>query len=175
MDPLAWPLRLTGHGVVLREWEDADLAAMKELLDAPEIARNTPIPSPLDPVPYLARIRRLRAEDNTLHLAITTDGQTPLGLAFLSPAKAEAGYVVGRAHRGQGLAVRTTRLLTEFAHHTLGLPEVFLSIRTDNEPSQGVARSAGYELLPGEPARREEEGRVFLLDRWRHQNASGTD
>ncbi|MCO1576830.1 GNAT family N-acetyltransferase [Crossiella sp. SN42] len=170
MDQLASPLRLTGHGLVLREWEDTDHQAMIEVLDSPEVARNTPVPFPFDPVEYLAMIRRTRAEDNRLHLAITTDGETPLGLAFLAPARAEAGYVIGRAHRGQGLAVRTTRLLTEFGHHTLGLPELRLRIRTDNAPSQGVARAAGYQLVEGEPERLERGGEVAFLEVWRHRS-----
>ncbi|MGO1051999.1 GNAT family N-acetyltransferase [Crossiella sp. CA198] len=169
MDPLAWPLTLTGHGLVLREWNDADLEVMTELLDHPEIHANTPIPSPFDPADYLAMIRRTRAEDNRLHLAITTDGKTALGLAFLAPTRAEAGYVVGPAHRGQGLAVRTTRVLTEFGHDVLGLDEIRLRINTTNDPSKGVARSAGYQLAPGEPERLERDGAVVFLEIWTHQ------
>ena len=47
-DPLPYPLRLTGTGVVLREWRHDDLADLVELLDEPEIARWTPMPSPFE-------------------------------------------------------------------------------------------------------------------------------
>lgn len=154
-DHLARPIRLTGRGLVLREWADADLPAMTDLFDEPDIAEYTNIPSPFDPGDYLAMIRRTRAEDNRLHLAITKDGRAPLGLAFFSPARGEVGYVVGKAHRRQGLAVRATRLLTEFGHDVIGLPRLTAQIIEGNTPSLGVARAAGAvgldHGLPGAP------------------------
>lgn len=39
-------IELTGEGLVLRDWTEADLAAMPELFDHPDIAYWTPIVSP---------------------------------------------------------------------------------------------------------------------------------
>ncbi|MBP2474928.1 RimJ/RimL family protein N-acetyltransferase [Crossiella equi] len=167
-DPYAGPLRLSGHGVILREWTDADLPVMTELFDDPEVAAYTNVPAPFVAEEYLATIRRVRAEDNRLHLAVTTDGETPLGLGFFAPARREIGYIVGRAHRGRGLAARTTRLLTDWGHTVAGIAELKLCIVTENLPSQGVAKAAGYTLSPEEPKRLEADGRVLHLATWTH-------
>ena len=71
-------LRLTGHGLVLREWRDADLATMMELFDDPCIAHRTPIASPFDLAAardYLHKARQARVQDQRIHVAITTDGR----------------------------------------------------------------------------------------------------
>ena len=173
MDPSVSPVRLTGNGLVLREWRDDDLPAMVELFEDPDVARWTPIPSPFDLAAahdYLTMIRRTRAEDGRLHLAITRDGDdTPLGLVFLSPVRSSAGYVVGKAHRGQGLAVRASRLVTEFAHEVCGLRRVYLEIASGNEASMGVARALGYHLTDTPPERVEANGYSLTLLTWAHE------
>ena len=45
---LPFPLTLTGSGVVLREWRSDDLDDLIVMLDDPDIARWTPMPSPFD-------------------------------------------------------------------------------------------------------------------------------
>ena len=45
---LPYPIALTGDGISLREWRDEDLDDLVELLDEPDIARWTPMPSPFD-------------------------------------------------------------------------------------------------------------------------------
>lgn len=80
-------VRLTGHDLVLREWEEADLPVMAELFDDPGVAYRTPLASPfgLDEArAYLEMVRRTRAAGDRLHLAITTDGHKPLGEVLVS-------------------------------------------------------------------------------------------
>jgi RimJ/RimL family protein N-acetyltransferase len=156
-DPLAYPIRLSGRGLVLREWTDDDLPDLPALLADPDVDRFTPIKSPFDPVAYLAGVRRGRAEDGRVSLAVTTDGAAPLGLAFLHPGRGEIGYAVGPAHRGRGLALRSTLLLTELGHDRLGLPELVLRISPFNGPSRAVAQAAGYRLTD----RLDEAGQVW--------------
>jgi len=167
-DPLAWPVRLTGHGLVLREWDDGDLPAMVELFDEPDVAEYTNVPSPFDPVDYLAMIRRTRAQDNRLHLAVTTDGRVPLGLAFFGPVRGELGYITGRAHRGRQLARRVVRVLTDFGHRVLGLDQLMLQIVVGNVPSQAVALAAGYRRTDRELARIQDKGKTKLVETWVH-------
>src|SRR4051794_34426197 len=75
-------IRLTGHGLVLREWTEQDLATMVELFDDPDVAYRTPIVSPFDLAAardVLQKARRARAEEQRIHLAITTDGRRAKG------------------------------------------------------------------------------------------------
>ncbi|RFU82361.1 N-acetyltransferase [Streptomyces triticagri] len=164
-------VRISAEGIVLREWDDADLPALRELFDDPDVGYRTPLAVPFDDAAareYLDMIRRKRAEGTRLHLAITTDGDTPLGEVLVNCARGSIGYAIGAAHRGQGLAGRATRLLTAYAHETLGLARVLLEIEPDNRPSMAVARSAGYEELDVPPEKVVEKGRPLILHVWQH-------
>ncbi|WP_433124879.1 GNAT family N-acetyltransferase [Micromonospora sp. CA-240977] len=143
VDPTDSPLLLIGEGVVVREWSDSDTPYLKGLFDAADTAANTDIPAPFDAEAFLVRIRRRRAQ-RIIDLAVTRDGGEPLGLVALHVASGVLGYAIGPAHRGQGLASRSLRRMTEFCHEELGLSRLRLAIVQGNLPSQGVARSAGY-------------------------------
>ncbi|MCX4978346.1 GNAT family N-acetyltransferase [Streptomyces sp. NBC_00620] len=169
-------VRLTGEGLVLREWTDADLPVMAELFDDRDIAYWTPLASPFDAAAaraYLARARQARADGMSLRLAITADGALPLGEVLLfrknpdDPA-VSLGYTVGSAHRGQRLGSRALRLLTDYAHHDLGLPRVTLGIATENAASISVARSAGYHPTDEPPLDVVTKGRPRAIRTWAH-------
>ncbi|WP_406491670.1 GNAT family N-acetyltransferase [Streptomyces sp. NBC_00846] len=165
------PVRLAGHDLILREWENADLPAMVELFDEPEIADRTPLSSPFDMKAareYLEMIHRTRAEGQRLHLAITTDGRKPLGEVLLNLSRGTMGYGVGTAHRGQRLALRAAQLMTDYAHQILELPRVLLEIEADNAPSIAVARDLEFRLTNDGPERVEGKGRAFILHTWAH-------
>jgi len=56
--------QLTGHGLILREWSDEDLPALRDLFDDPDVAYRTPLVSPFDLTAardYLADARRVAA------------------------------------------------------------------------------------------------------------------
>ncbi|NGN67597.1 GNAT family N-acetyltransferase [Streptomyces sp. A7024] len=169
--PFPERMRLTGEGLVLRDWTEDDLAAMPELFDDPDIAYWTPIVSPFDAAAAqirLDRARQLRAEGTSILLAITTDGGAPLGEAMLrrAPEGTEIGYAVGPAHRGQGLAARTVRVLAEYAFTQLGAEEVILELEAENAASVAVAVKAGFRLLDVPLIEGEEKGRAFRLQTW---------
>ncbi len=164
----AAPVRLTGAGLVLREWEPRDLAAMIELFDDPEVARRTPLPSPFGPAEAAARLARAQQREH-LFLAVTTDGDRPLGEVLLG-ADGNLGYVLGPAHRGQGLAVRAVTLLREHAH-AQGFPVLHLEIEPDNAASRAVARGAGFALVRPAAEVVVDKGREVVLDRWEHRPA----
>jgi hypothetical protein len=82
-------IQLTGHGLVLREWTDDDLPAMVDQFDDPEVDRWAPLRAPfnLDAAhDYLGEARHLRTNGQRMQLAVTIDGNTPLGEILLSRA-----------------------------------------------------------------------------------------
>ncbi|NEC84909.1 GNAT family N-acetyltransferase [Streptomyces sp. SID12501] len=170
------PLWLPGEGLVLREWTEADLPAMTDLFDDPGIAHWTPLASPFDLAAaraYLATARQARLDGLRVQLAITTDGQLPLGEVLVirrnaNDRTASLGYSVGATHRGRHLGSRALTVLTDYAHHTLGLPRVTLSIEAENGASAAVARAAGYHLTDEPPILTVDKGRSLALRTWAH-------
>ncbi|GGX59821.1 GNAT family N-acetyltransferase [Streptomyces minutiscleroticus] len=164
-------IELSGEGLVLRDWTEADLAAMPELFDHPDIAYWTPIVSPFDEAAARARLekdRRLRAEGTVVLLAITVGGGAPLGEVMLrrSPEGMEIGYAVGPAHRGRGLAARAVRVMASYAFGQLGAERVILELEAENAASVAVAAKAGFRLLDVPLITGEEKGRPYALQTW---------
>ncbi|MEC4020399.1 GNAT family N-acetyltransferase [Streptomyces sp. H27-D2] len=164
---------LTGFGLHLRGWTEQDLPAMVELFDEPEIARWTPMPSPFGPAEARERLAGGRADPARIPFAITEDGTAPRGEGLVIRTghdgyDAELGYVIGARYRGQGLAVRALRLLTDYAHVTLGLDRLALRIEEENTASCAVARSAGYRLTDDEPVVRGSRDKPVILRTWQH-------
>ncbi|WP_328673669.1 GNAT family N-acetyltransferase [Streptomyces sp. NBC_00328] len=164
-------IELTGEGLVLRDWTEADLTAMPELFDHPDIAYWTPLVSPFDAAAARARLdrdRQFRAEGTVILLAITVDGGAPLGEVMLrrAPEGTEIGYAVGPAHRGQGLAVRAVRVMAAYAFEQMGAEQVILELEAENAASVAVATKAGFTLLDVPLITGEEKGRPFTLQTW---------
>src|SRR4051795_10168810 len=155
---LPFPITLIGDGVQLREWVPDDLDDLVELLDEPDIARWTPMPSPFDVeagLAYLKRARQGRTSGQRIQLAITADGGKPLGEVLLFGVdaglkEAELGYLVGARYRRRGLAAGSLQLLSAYAGSTLKLSRLLLRIDPANTASTAVARRCGYTLT-GEP------------------------
>ncbi|MEU5178979.1 GNAT family N-acetyltransferase [Streptomyces longwoodensis] len=169
--PFPERIRLTGEGLVLRDWTEADVPAMPALFDHPDIAYWTPIVSPFDEEAAWARLdrdRRLRADGTAMLLAVTVDGGAPLGEVMLrrAPEGTELGYAIGPAHRGQALAVRAVRVMAAYAFEELGADRVVLELEAENAASVAVATKAGFRLLDVPLIRGEEKGRPFALQTW---------
>ncbi|WP_329303487.1 GNAT family N-acetyltransferase [Streptomyces sp. NBC_00659] len=164
-------IELSGEGLVLRDWTEADLTAMPELFDHPDIAYWTPLVSPFDAAAARARLdrdRQFRAEGTVILLAITVDGGAPLGEVMLrrAPEGTEIGYAVGPAHRGQGLALRAVRVMAAYAFEQMGAEQVILELEAENAASVAVATKAGFTLLDVPLITGEEKGRPFTLQTW---------
>ena len=170
---------ISGFGLYLREWTDADLPVMVELFDDPQVGRWTPLSRPFDLAAaraYLDQARTRRAEGRSIQLTITTDEHTALGevLLFVTGPDgrgpggrvAELAYAVGAASRRQALATRAVRLMTGYAYQTLGMLQVILRIDPDNSASVGVARAAGFVLTDAAPITSGTSGPLLT---WRHQ------
>ncbi|MGW1186878.1 GNAT family N-acetyltransferase [Streptomyces sp. NPDC002559] len=169
--PFPERIELVGEGLVLRNWTEADLAAMPDLFDHPDIAYWTPIVSPFDDAAARTRLdrdRQMRAEGTAILLAITVDGRAPLGEVTLrrAPKGAEIGYAVGPAHRGQGLAARAVRVMAAYAFEHLGVGQVVLELEAENAASVAVATKAGFGLLDVPLIQGEEKGRPCALQTW---------
>ena len=160
------PVRLVGDGLVLREWEERDLPLMAELLDDPDVALWTPLPTPFTAEQARLRLERSRRRD-PLQLAVTTDGDLPLGEVVLM-STGHLGYVLGARHRGQGLAARAVALLREHAHD-VGHEAVRLQISEGNLASEALARRTGFRLVPGEDEVVVDKGRTHRLRTWEHR------
>lgn len=169
--PFPERIELAGEGLVLRDWTEDDLPAMRDLFDHPDIAYWTPIASPFDDTAArtrLDRARQLRAEGTAILLAITVDGSAPLGEVMLrrAPEGTELGYAVGPAHRGKALAARSVRVMAGYAFEQLGADRVILELEAENTASLAVATRAGFVLLGVPLIEGEEKGRPYALQTW---------
>jgi RimJ/RimL family protein N-acetyltransferase len=171
---LPFPISLTGEGVQLREWRSEDLDDLIRLLDEPDVARWTPMPSPFDVeagIAYLKRAYQGRISGQRIQLAITVDGGRPLGEVLLFGVdaglrEAELGYLVGAAHRRRGLASAALTTMSGYAHGTLGLRRLLLRIDPANRASTAVARRCGYRLTGEPPILQEGPYGPSSLDTW---------
>jgi RimJ/RimL family protein N-acetyltransferase len=162
--------RISAHGLILREWTRDDLVVMQELFDDPAVAFWTPLESPFDQTAALRYLTSaLHSSNQRLHLAITTDGEQARGEVLLNRVTGSIGYIVGVQHRGQRLAVRALRAITEYAHRNLELPRVILEIEAGNHPSIAVARAAGFEPAAKPPETVTDKGRTYELHTWEHR------
>jgi RimJ/RimL family protein N-acetyltransferase len=173
----ATPLRLTGHGLVLREWTADDLDAMVSVFDNPQADAFTPVASHFDRTAAeerFARAREDRAEGRRICLAITEDGDLPLGevLIFRDETHApgaEIGYAIDPAYRGRGLASRAVRLMTAFGYETAGADRLVLRIDGRNKASHAVARATGFVPDGAKPVIQVVKGREQAIATWVHR------
>ncbi|MGX6602952.1 GNAT family N-acetyltransferase [Micromonosporaceae bacterium Da 78-11] len=171
---LPYPLTLTGDGIILREWRSEDLDCLVTMLDEPDIARWTPMPSPFDEeagIAYLKRARQGRLSGRRIQLAITADGGEPLGEVLLfgvdaGAKEAELGYLIGERHRRRGLASGALSLLSAYAQSSLNLNRLVLRIDPGNTSSTSVARRCGYRLTGEAPILQEGPWGPTSLDTW---------
>jgi RimJ/RimL family protein N-acetyltransferase len=132
------------------------------------------MPSPFDVeagIAYLKRAYQGRISGQRIQLAITADGGQPLGevLLFgvdLGLKEAELGYLVGREHRGRGLAAGALSLLSSYARSSLNLSRLLLRIDPGNTASTAVARRCGYRLTGEPPILQEGPYGPTSLDTW---------
>ena len=144
-------------GVVrLRPWSAADAPALATAWSDEEVRRWTAVPA--DPSVDHARrwieaegLRRRQGLGLDLVVApVDADDDTVLGEVGLvtmagGPARAEAGWWVGPAHRRQGIATRAVTLFARWCRDELEL-ELFAEVDADNAPSIWVAEAAGIRL-----------------------------
>ena len=114
------------------------------------------MPSPYtkdDAFRWIALADSMRREGSAIHLLIAgARDDAPLGSVGLeietpSAPPAQIGYWVAAPARGQGVATRAVRLLSDWALDRLRLPAVEIQVLPANLASQAVARKAGFTLV----------------------------
>jgi ribosomal-protein-alanine N-acetyltransferase len=106
-----------------------------------------------DPVPdhiaagdeWLARSRHQTATGSRLQWSIDRPGVTnSIGTVSLSIPTPAIGFVLGRAHWGQGLATEAAQEVLRHAFNSLGLPEVSAEAASRNKASLRVIAKLGF-------------------------------
>jgi RimJ/RimL family protein N-acetyltransferase len=170
--PADEPVRMHAEDLLLREWTHADVPDMVELFNTDEMNRWTPLPSPFDQeaaVRYVEAAHRQRREDGTLQLAITLDGDAPVGEVLVFPGRredsVELAYAVGAPHQGRGLGRRAVEAVLVLASES-SARMAELVIATDNIRSQRVAQATGFSMTDDPPTQRQRKGFVLTMVRW---------
>jgi RimJ/RimL family protein N-acetyltransferase len=151
--------------VALRPWARGDVKDLARVCRDPEIPKYTRVP--LDYTPEIGAFfvegSADRARDGVaLELAVVAaaGGELLASVGLHQPSgdddgggggggggSAEIGYWTAREARGRGVATRATRLLAGYALGPLRFARVEIAAFLENEPSQRVALSAGFERV----------------------------
>jgi RimJ/RimL family protein N-acetyltransferase len=143
---------LSDGRVTLRAWTSADVPAIVEMCEDPDVIRFTSVP-----VPYEAddaqlwldlHPGRLAAGDGAA-FAITEAGDErvvgSIGVRVLhEQGAAETGYHIVAERRGRGLATAALRLIARWTFAELPVGRLQLTTHLDNPGSQRVAEKAGF-------------------------------
>ena len=153
MPALSLPDPPLGDGEIrLRAWSAADVPALVEACQDPEIPRWTVVPAPYTERharDFIGAGAQDREAGRELALAVVDDDGRLLGSIGLAELDwedrhGEIGYWIAREARGRSVATRATRLLSEYALGELGLERLELLAHPENVSSQRVALKAGY-------------------------------
>jgi RimJ/RimL family protein N-acetyltransferase len=167
--PLALPDPPLSDGVIaLRRWTAADVPAIVEACQDPEITRWTLVPSPYgekDARAYLERVAdgwdagvrgSFAVVDGAGGGHGTLLGATGLEAIDWDQRAADVGYWVAAPARGHGVATRAVELLAGWAFGPLGIERLELRTDAGNAASQAVAARAGFTRSAGPLVRRPE-------------------
>jgi [ribosomal protein S5]-alanine N-acetyltransferase len=152
--PIEFPVEGLSDGVVrLRLMAEADISAIVEAVQDPEIPRWTHVPEPYgeEDARHWHRMATTGYEAGTDLATLVVDADEgrllgAVGLHNLDPAtgRCSAGYWVAAPERGRGHARRALTLLSRFAFDELGAQRIELWIEPANAPSLRVAEAAGF-------------------------------
>lgn len=139
----------------LRHWRLADAPALAAAWADERVRLWNPPPADADPASWIMRCEERWTLGLSVDFVIDVDGEVggEVGLRnFTSdPDRAELGVWVGTPHRRQGLAVRSVRSVTDWAHAELALDQLWARTAPANEPAAALFEAAGWHRL-GEKA-----------------------
>ena len=175
--------------VTLREVAEPDLADLLEVNGDDEVTRYLPYStwrSRDDAVAWFVRMQGLCATGTARQLVIErpSDGRvigTVLLFHFDEPsARAELGYVLGRAHWRQGYATEALRAVCRHAFEATGVRRIEAEVRPDNVASSELLLSLGFTHEGRLRQRWVAKGETYdtniyglLLDDWLKRNTGG--
>jgi RimJ/RimL family protein N-acetyltransferase len=152
--------------VALRAYTDADVPALVEICQDPEIPRWTLVPSPYGEVEardFMLRVAEGHATGTRVTFAIAAadepaalQGSVGLQAIDWDVRAADVGYMLGSRARGRGLATRAVELVAGWAFGTLGLERLELRTIAENAASRAVAERAGFTPVQAPLVRRPE-------------------
>jgi [ribosomal protein S5]-alanine N-acetyltransferase len=143
---------LTDGTVLLRRWEEDDLACVEEGSRDPEIPQGTTVPAIFTPAEGRAWIERQwgrqeNGEGLSLAIARADSGEALGNINLLfrrQPTAAAIGYWLVERVRGRGLGSRAVALLAHWALADAALERVEALVLPDNVASQRVLEKAGF-------------------------------
>ena len=151
--PLALGRDLESARLLIRLVTQADLPALLTVNSDDAVTRYLPYASwrgMEDARNWYTRMSGLRAAGSALQFAILERRSgTAIGSCLLfryeeSSARAELGYVLGRAHWGQGYMYEALRRLIDCAFNELGLRRLEAEVDTRNARSARVLTRLGF-------------------------------
>ena len=139
-------------GIRLRLLADADLPALVELVQDPEIPRWTRIPSPYGPRDaddWFALQARGQEQGALLNLMVVERDNRILGSVGIvelnwEEGRCELGYWLGREARGRGVMTKAVRLLSAWIFESLPMDRITITAEPENHASRTVAERAGF-------------------------------
>lgn len=166
---------LTGERVVVRPVQDGDLADLLAVNGDAEVVRHLPYPawqSLDDAAAWLGRMRALEAAGTGRQfvLAARDDGRA-IGTLLLfrhepASARAEIGYVLGRAQWGRGLMREALRTFCAAAFERAGLRRIEAEVRPENEASNRLLDALGFTLEGRLRQRWQAKGEAYDVHHW---------
>lgn len=139
--------------LLLRSVEEGDLPALLKINGDDEVTRFLPYPtwqSLADGQAWLARYRALSMTSTVLQFVVIEKASASLiGTCLLfrheaASARMELGYVLGRAHWGQGLMREALTALISQAFTAYGLRRLEAEVNPDNRASDALLRRLGF-------------------------------
>jgi RimJ/RimL family protein N-acetyltransferase len=138
----------------LRPYRESDRAAILELANDDEVARNLTdrFPHPYtddDATEWLALCAS--EGESTRNFAVEVDGQYAGGIGLelregIRVGSAEIGYWLGRRFWGQGVATAATKALVKYCFDTFGFDRLEATVFGWNPASARVLEKAGFQL-----------------------------
>lgn len=147
------PVTLTTERLVLRAPSEADVDAIVQACQDPEIPRYTPVPSPYrreDGEGYVKLIGEWWADGTQTIWCAYRDGElvASIGLHHIvehtTGGHAELGYWVTASARGNGYLVEAARAVIDWGFSELGLVRIRWQAVVGNIPSARAARTLGF-------------------------------
>jgi [ribosomal protein S5]-alanine N-acetyltransferase len=151
--PLARFPNLATPRVVVRAVTEADLADLREVNSDDEVTRFLPYSSwrtAEDAPAWLARMRALRAGGSGEQLVIErVSDRKVIGTVLVfrhdeASARAEIGYVVGRAHWRGGYATEALRAVCEHCFSVMRLRRIEAEVHPENTASNKLLLALGF-------------------------------
>jgi RimJ/RimL family protein N-acetyltransferase len=143
---------------VLRDWRQADVDAIAEACNAPDIQKWTRVPKPYrraDAEAWVALAPQLALRGEAIPCCIAdarTDavlGSVGVHAIDLVAQTAELGYWTAPWARRRGVALAGTRMLAGWAFAAFGLRRIELEVDDANEASLRLAERLGARREPG--------------------------